>query len=253
MQPLSSRKYRPAPEPTALRVVAFSGFVIAGTSLLFHGFGSTLDNTHADRRVQKALEGVENPSTQAMARSLARSIEVRDGLRDHLARRLPTSRWHGQADQAVEFLTSALLAAGGIAILQRRPVAVPVLLAYASLSVGQKLFNAAYLGLFEIPISRSYLESLIRLYPRRRRPHPRRPRPAHDGTAVPTPLRRLPRLRRRDDAAARDTRTAPAGRAAAGRTRTTRRRAGPGERRGRAGTGERVVVVRQPVVLSAPA
>jgi hypothetical protein len=165
MQPSASRKYRPTPEPTALRVVALSGFVIAVTSLLFHGFSGTVDSTQADRRVQKALEGVENPSTQAMARSLARSIEVRDGLRDHLARRLPMSRWHGQADQGIEFLTSVLLIAGGVAILTRRSAAVPILLGYAGLSVAQKVFNAAYLGLFEVPISRSYLESLIRLYP----------------------------------------------------------------------------------------
>lgn len=163
--PPASHKYRPAPEPTALRAVAYSGFVIAAASLLFHGFSGGIDSTQADQRFQKALAGVENSATQAMAGKLARSIDIRDGLRDHLARRLPMSRWHGQADQTAEFLTSVLLIAGGVAILKRQPVAVPLLLAYAGLSVAQKLFNAAYLGLYEVPLSRAYLESLMRLYP----------------------------------------------------------------------------------------
>ncbi|MFO0809910.1 MAG: hypothetical protein U0746_14915 [Gemmataceae bacterium] len=165
MQPQHSTRHKALPEPTTLRAIAFSGFVIAGTSLLFHGFSGTVDSTQADQRFQKALEGVNNPATQAMAKSLYRSIEIRDGLREHLSRRLPMSRWHGQVDQTIDFVTSILLVAGGVAILKRRPAAIPILLGYAGLSVTQKLFNAAYLGLYEIPISRTYLESLIRLYP----------------------------------------------------------------------------------------
>lgn len=163
--PAATNKYQPAPRFHTLRAIAVSGIVIAVASLLFHGFNGSVENMHADQRFQKALEGVSNPATQAMAHSLARSIEIRDGLRDHLARRLPMSRWHGQADQTVEFLTSLLLAAGGIAVLKRNPSAIPLLLGYAGLSIAQKLVNAAYLGLFEVPISRAYLETLIRLYP----------------------------------------------------------------------------------------
>jgi hypothetical protein len=163
--PAASHRYQPAPSFHTLRAVALSGLAVAAVSLLFRGFSDSVENTQADQRFQKALEGVNNPATQAMARSLARSIEIRDGLRDHLARRLPASRWHGPADQAVEFLTSLLLAAGGVAILKRHPAAVPLLLGYAGLSVAQKLLNAAYLGLCEVPVSRAYLESLIRLYP----------------------------------------------------------------------------------------
>lgn len=163
--PAATHTYQPATSFHTLRVVALSGFVVAAASLLARGVSDSVEGARADQRFQQTLNGVSNPDLQAMARSLGRSIEIRDGLRDHLVRRLPSTRWHGQANQVVDLLTSLLLIAGGVAILKRNRSAIPLLLGYAGLSVAQKLVNAAYLGLWEVPIGRAYLDSLIRLYP----------------------------------------------------------------------------------------
>jgi hypothetical protein len=170
MQPLSpptsSRRHRPEPpQANYLRTLAFAHFALAGLSLLFHGFNNTVESSQADQRFAKALESVDNPQTQEMRKVLQRTLDLREGLRQHLAVRLPMSAWHGQADQLVEVITSLLLVAGGVALLRRQPVARELNLAYVIVSLGQKLFNLAYLCLFEVPISKAYLESILRLYP----------------------------------------------------------------------------------------
>jgi hypothetical protein len=161
---MPSRTYTP-PEPSTLRALAFAHIVIAGVCLLSQMLQTSVDSSRVDRQVQHALKGVENEQVRAMANTLRRTIDIKDGLRDHLARKLPISQWHGQANQVVDLCTSLLLLAAGVALLKRRPIAWQLSLGYAGVSLLQKVFNVAYLGLLEVPAARAYLETLQRLHP----------------------------------------------------------------------------------------
>jgi hypothetical protein len=165
MQLPPSNRYRVPPETNSLRALAYANFTLAAISLLFHAFNAAVEGTQVDRQFEQALKVVENPQTQEMRKALQRTLDIKEGLRQHLAVRLPMSTWHGQADQFVELVTSLLLIASGVALLKRLPAAWALCLAYAAVSLGQKVGNLVYLNWFELPISQAYLASMMRMYP----------------------------------------------------------------------------------------
>ena len=161
----SSRYSSPHPEASAFRALAVAHLVIAGISLILMTLQSGVDSSQADRQVEQALKVVDTAETQAMRQTLRRTIDIKDGLRDHLTRKLPLTLYYGQVNQVVDLVTSLLLIAAGFALYRHQASAQPLSLAYASLSLLQKLFNLVYLGLCEVPIAREYLETVQRLHP----------------------------------------------------------------------------------------
>src|SRR3954454_18824402 len=86
--------------PFSIRATAVAHFTFAGLTLawlLLHG----AVEEGIDRGLASTLSTVDTPGAQAMRRTLERATEIRDGLRQHPARRVPASSWVGPLNQTV--------------------------------------------------------------------------------------------------------------------------------------------------------
>jgi hypothetical protein len=152
--------------PFVIRALAIGHLAFA--ALLFGSafLNNTFEGSDLDKNLAASIGKIDSPQARSMQKTLERTIQVKDGLRKHLASRLPSSVWVTSLNQTVDVALALLLAGAGICLLQRQPLARPLSLAFAGVCLTQKLLMMGYLSLAEVPAATKYFEPLLRMYPK---------------------------------------------------------------------------------------
>lgn len=146
--------------------MAVAHFTFAILMLAFSVLHSAMDGSDIDKNMAATLANVDTPHAQAMRRNLIRTGELKSSLNNHLASRLPASKWVGPLNQTLDIGLALLLFAAGAYLMQRQPMGRTLSLIFAGICLLQKLATMAFELLLAAPISRQYLEQIGRMHPK---------------------------------------------------------------------------------------
>lgn len=155
----------PSVSPYTLRALAIAHYLYASFTFVALAIGNVVDGSGIDKELAGAVASINSPQAKSMKRTLQRTGDIKDSLKQHMSRQLPSSVWIEPANQTLNVSLAVLLLAAGSFLSQRRPIGRTLSLVFAAVCFAQQIGMMAWQQLAEIPTARQYLEQLIRLYP----------------------------------------------------------------------------------------